>query len=102
MPTYEFRSGTEATTPVANTTAGRWTFTPPVERILLSNWSGTEIYVRFNSSSAASTTAGEHDAVILANDEKYYTRDMLGTSISSVGIWFPSGSVVTQYTLRGL
>jgi len=100
MPTYEFRSPAEATAAVANTTAGRYTFTPPVERILLSNWSGTEIYVRFNSTSAASTTAC--DAVILANDEKYYTRDMLGTAISSVGIWFPSGSVVTQYTLRGL
>lgn len=97
----EYRTPTETTAPVANTTAGLWTFGTPAGHLLLSNTSGQRIYVRLNSASAASATAHDFSMADGASSAlkpaDYGVRDF-----STVSVWFPTGATVGNFTIRGI
>ncbi len=93
---------TENVTPVANTTAGIWTFDKPQSPCLLSNDSTKRVHVKLNAgtSDGASVVAGDYDFV-LADGE---TRDLSqggAVQIKNVSVWFPTGGTVTLYSIRG-
>jgi hypothetical protein len=97
----EYRTPTKTTTPVANTTAGLWTFGTKASTLLLTNQSGQTISVRFNSVSAASATAYDvimvNGACTLFEASDYGVHDW-----STVGVWFPTSATVTSFVIRGI
>ena len=97
----EFRTPTETTAPVANTTSGLWTFASPASQLLLRNHSGEIIYVRFNSSSAASASAYD---LILVNNESLHlqAKDYGVVDFTKVSVWFPTSSTVGNFNIRGI
>jgi len=100
MPAVEFRDPTETTAPVADTTAGLWTFSPPATDLQIDNRSGQVIYVRVNSASAASATAYDFTAY---NGQRlggfHFRSDM---TVQTVSIWFPAAATVTSIAIRGI
>lgn len=97
----EYRTPTETTTPVADTTAGLWTFATPAGHLLLTNTSGQRIYVRFNSASAASATAHDFSmadgASLALKPADYGVHDF-----STVSVWFPAEATVANFAIRGI
>lgn len=103
MPTEELTDPTEDTSPVANTTAGVWSWDDPIETIAFGSVDvGTNIYIRFNSDDAASATVGEYD-LMLQNNGSFMGRvcELGLRSVTSVSVWFPTGSTVGNFYLRG-
>ncbi len=97
----EYRAGTQATEPVANTTAGKWTFAPGASHLLLSNLSGETVYIRFNSASAAAVAT--HDYVLATGGSVNLEAADLGVvAFDTVSVWFPSGATVTSWAIRGI
>ncbi len=97
----EYRTPTETTGPVADTTAGLWTFAPPASHILLTNRSGQIIYVRFNTATAASVAAHDlsiADGVSINIWGKEYGVDQM----EQIGVWFPAASTPANFTIRGI
>lgn len=103
MPAYTYRSPTETTTPVADTTAGLWTFATPVQRLLLTNRSGDLAYARFNSTAGVGISADSHDIMLPAEESILIDAYKWGlTQIATVGVWFEAGSDVDLFTIRGV
>jgi len=97
----EYRSGTQVTAPVANTTAGKWTFAPGASKLLLSNLSGKTVYVRFNSASAAAVAT--HDYVLADGGSVNLQADDLGVVVfETISVWFPADATVANWSLRGI
>ena len=97
----EYRTPTKTTNPVADTTAGLWTFATPASFLLLTNRSGQTIYVRFNSSSAASVAT--HDLSLANGATLNMNQANYGVgNFATVGVWFPSGATVGNFTIRGI
>ena len=99
MPAVELRDPTETTAPVADTTAGLWTFSPAATHFQFQNYSGQICYLRFNSASAA--TATTYDVAVATNQR-------IGAAIAdtflvqTVSIWFPAAATVASVSLRGI
>jgi len=100
MSAFELVATTTTTSPVANTTAGLYTFTPPASRVRVINRSGTTVYLRFNSSSAASLTT--HDHLVGADCSELLAASRVGTAFSTISVWFETGADVSKFLLRGL
>lgn len=96
----EYTTPTKTTTPVADTTAGLWTFGTAASHLLLTNTSGQRIYVRFNTSTAASVAA--HDLSLADGASINIAKDDYGLDvIKLVGVWFPAAATVGNFTIRG-
>ena len=101
MAGVEYRAGTQATAPVANTTAGKWTFTPGASHLLLSNLSGKTTYIRFNSASAAAVAT--HDYVLVDGATVNLSAADLGVvTFDTVSVWFPADATVVNWSIRGI
>jgi len=97
----EYATPTQTTAPVANTTAGLWTFGTPASHLQLTNLSGQTIYVRFNSGSAASASA--YDLILVNNGTIHIKAGDYGLgAFSTVSVWFPTGATVGSFAIRGV
>ena len=97
----EFQAATQVTAPVANTTAGKWTFAPGVSTLSISNWTGQTIYVRVNSASAA--TASVFDRTFLNNASEIIRLSDWGVhDVDTVSVWMPTSATVGNFILRGI
>jgi len=108
VPAHEYVTPTTTTTPVAGTTAGLFTFATPVSRLLVTNRAEDEVFLRFNSSSAATAAATGHDVVLSAGASRVLVAgngpsDLACGSFSTVSVWFPTEAAsVSRFTIRGL
>jgi hypothetical protein len=103
MPGVAFRAPAVTTAPVANDTAGLWTFNPPVRGIIVRNTSGQIVYLKLNDTDAPSTTYGDYDYQIAGGTMKtLYAYQLGGITISTVGGWFPVGATVNSFHIRGI
>jgi len=94
-----YATPTQTTAPVANTTAGLWTFTPPASVLFLNNRSGQTINVRFNAAGAAVAT---HDFQMLnAATATLKASDYGVGTFSTVSVWFPTSATVASFNIRG-
>jgi len=97
----QYYDPTETTAPVANTTAGLYTFTPPCSHVIIRNHSGETINVVLNTTTAASTSA--YDFAIANNGQVTVNPGDYGIGpIKYVGVWFPSGATVGNFNIRGI
>jgi len=98
----EYRTPTQTTAPVVNTTAGLWTFTPPASCIVLTNFSGQTINVRFNTATGATAAGGGHDLLMLNNTVLRVSAAEYGLqNIDRVSVWFPTSATVADFSIRG-
>ena len=101
MPAYEYRTPTKTTTPVADTTAGLWTFGSPSSHLLLTNRSGQIVYFRFNSADDASVAV--HDLNLADGETINLKESDLGVgNFTTVSAWFPAAATVADFTIRGI
>ena len=99
----EFRTPTQTTAPVADTTAGLWTFGTPASHVIITNTSGQTINVRLNSASAAAATMGSHDLIIANAGQLVIKASDYGLhKIKTVGVWFPAAATVGNFNIRGI
>lgn len=99
MPNNQYVTPTETTAPVANTTAGLWTFPAPASRLFLNNRSGQIIYTRFNVAGAAVAT---HDHTLANGASANLKAEDLGIgSFALVSVWFPTSATVGSFNIRG-
>jgi hypothetical protein len=99
MPANQLTTPTETTAPIADTTAGLWTFATPASRLFLNNRSGQTIYTRFNVAGAVVAT---HDHTLANGAAANLKAEDLGIgSFSLVSVWFPSGATVASFNIRG-
>ena len=102
MPANPYVAPTQTTAPVANTTAGLWTFAAPASKLLVTNRSGVTVYLRFNSGANAATVA-VHDASLADGASENYQAGWLGIgTFSTVSVWFPVTATVASFTVRGI
>ena len=94
-----YYSPTQMTAPVADTTAGLFTFTTPVSHLFVGNYSGQPIYIRFNADEAAVAT---HDYYLANNGVRTFPAADYGLrNFTTVSVWFPSGATVGNFEIRG-
>lgn len=90
---------TQTTAPVANTTAGLWTFPDGVHGLFLKNTSGQTITIAFNGTTASATT---FDYELANNGTLHASAEDLGVGVfNTVTVWFPTSSTVTNFVIRG-
>ena len=91
---------TKTTTPVANTTAGLWTFANPAWAIFLRNTTTKTINIAFNGNTASATV---YDVAPLADAGMITIKaaDYGLTDITTVSVWMPTGSTVANLVIRG-
>lgn len=108
MPAHEYVTPTTTTSPVSGTTAGLYTFATTMSRLLVTNRCEDEVFLRFNSASAATAAATGHDVVLAAGESRVLVSgngpsDLGCGSFSTVSVWFPTEAATTsRFTIRGL
>lgn len=98
----KFLSPTKTTAPVADTSAGLYTFVTPVTRAIVHNTTGQILYLRLNTTTAASAAMGGYDlAVASAATVTINPADHGLREIKYVGVWCPAAATVENINIRG-
>jgi len=98
-----FASPTENTPPVADTTAGKWTFSTPVNQISIDNNTGARVYVLFNNNTTGASTSNYDIALNDTNGTCTSTLSGLGlNTVTQVSVWVAAGGTVGNLNIRGL
>lgn len=102
MASYEFATPTQTTAPVAGTTAGLYTCASPSRVLSIYQYTGQTCYLRFNSASAASATAGAYDVALESRETSWVLdAETLGIhTINTVSVWVPATGTVSLLALR--
>jgi hypothetical protein len=104
MPAIPYRAPTETTEPIANTTAGLWTFAASASGFVIQNGSGQAIYIKLNpDGDPPSASYGDYDYLIAtAGSLEVYAHELGGIAVSTLGVWFPAAATVTNFHIRGI
>lgn len=95
-------AATETTAPVANTTAGLYSWSSDQDKVVIFNHpsSGVNLYVRWNDTNVTpDSTGGAWNAVIEPGGEYGSSRDIL---IANVAVYVDGAATYgTDYTIQG-
>ena len=102
MPATKMQTPNNAVVPVANTTPGQWQFVSGgVSRLTINNFSGQNIFVRFNDANNASASVYD---ILIPNNTCQLVRALfdLGLDvIDNVSVWFPTSATVANFNISG-
>jgi len=103
MPAYKYSDPSTVVAPVADTSAGLFTFTSGLKSLYIRNTTGETIYLRINGTAALPASATVYDAVIAtgADLRLHADTDLNVHKIDRVSIWVPSGGTAANIEVRG-
>lgn len=100
MAKQPLRAPTTTTSPVADTTAGLFTFDPPVKAVILQNTTGQTLKIKINGTVVAS--AAVYDFQLTNNGERELVARNFGVgAFDKIHVWMPSGATEANFKLPG-
>jgi hypothetical protein len=95
-------NATQDTAPVAGTSAGRYSFSDPVEWVSVRNQSGQPIYLLLNPESGQDAAADTADLELAASQHFVGRVTELGPdTLSHLSVFVATGGTVSQVYIRG-
>lgn len=96
---HPYYTPTQNTAPVANTTAGKWTFYPGCRALYLQNTTGQTLGIAFNGTTASGTV---YDYTLANSAQVTLKAEDIGVeAFDVVSIWVPASGTAANIVIRG-